>query len=67
MVKKALLVGLNYPDNDKLRLSSSYNETVYSMCKINELYTNYLIFWHGTLVDPISLENGSYYYAEENH
>ena len=26
MVKKALLVGLNYPDNDKLRLSSSYND-----------------------------------------
>ena len=26
MVKKALLVGLNYPTNDKLRLSSSYND-----------------------------------------
>ena len=26
MVKKALLVGLNYPDNYKLRLSSSYND-----------------------------------------
>lgn len=38
MVKKALLVGLNYPNNDKLRLNSSYNdiELVEKYLHINE-------------------------------
>ena len=45
MVKKALLVGLNYPDNDKLRLSSSYNDLdlVEKFLIINDLFVEFII------------------------
>ena len=46
MVKLALLIGLNYPNDDKLRLQSSYNDV--------DLVENYLVlnenFSHSNIV-----------------